>query len=65
MAGEALLGDPERPMNEAVKVKPELVGNATTMGWLPRRAAHKEWNQPKRSVAVSRLEGWSHLAPLT
>lgn len=71
VAGEGLPGDPERPLNEAVKVKPELcwrpqsVGNATTMGSLPRRAAHREWDQPKRSVAVSRLEGWSPLAPLT
>lgn len=58
--GEALFGDPERPLNKAVKVKPELcwrpqsVGNAPTMGWLPRRAAPREWNQLKRRAAVSR-----------
>lgn len=71
VAGEGLLRDPERPLNEAVKVKPEFcrrpqsVGNATTMGWLPRRAAHRECNQPREVLPSAELEGWSHLAPLT
>ena len=51
-------------MCEAVKLKPGLpwrtqdVRDARVVGYLPRRAANREWNQPKRKkcAAVSKAE---------
>jgi hypothetical protein len=46
-------------MCEAVKVKPGLpwktqdVRDARIIGHLPRKAANRKWNQPKRSKCVS------------
>jgi hypothetical protein len=47
-------GDPERPLHEAVKVKPGFcwrpqdAGGARVRGYLARRATHREWKQPKK-----------------
>ena len=54
----------EGSLCEAVKLKPGLpwrlheVGDARAMGFLPRKAANREWNQPKRKkcVAVNNVE---------
>ena len=49
----------ERPLCEAVKLKPGLpwrtqdVRDARVVGYLPRRAAKREWNQPKRKKCVA------------
>ena len=46
VSGESLYGDPERPLREAVKVKPGLpwrsqdVGDARVMRYLPRKSAN-------------------------
>lgn len=56
MAGESLHRSPKRSSNEAVK--PELqwgpgdAADARAMGYLPRRAAHRMWNHPKREECV-------------
>lgn len=60
----SLSGGPERPLHEVVTVKPGLrwrpqdVGDARVMEYLPRRAADQVQNQPKREmcVAVHRAE---------
>ena len=64
MSGVACHGGPERPLCEAVKMKPGLpwrpqdIGDARVMWYLPRRAANRVWNQPKREthVAVNKAE---------
>lgn len=54
VAGEFLDEGLERPLHEAFKVKPDLPRRpqdarvARSMGYLLRRAASKEKNQPKR-----------------
>ena len=54
MSGVPWNGDPERSLCEAVKMKPGLpwrlqdVGDARAVGHLLRRAANREWKQPKR-----------------
>ena len=54
MSGVSLYGGLEKPLCEAVKMKPGLpwrpqnVGDARAMGYLLRGAANKELNQPKR-----------------
>ena len=59
MSGISLNGGLERPLCEAVKLKPGLpwrpqnVGDARAIGYLSRRAANREWNQPKRKKCVS------------
>ena len=66
MSGVSLNEGLERSLCEAVKVKPGLpwrpqdVGDARVMGYLPRKAANREWNQLKRKmcVAVDKVE-WS------
>lgn len=69
--GEVLLGHPERPLNKAVKVKPELcwrpqsVGNVPTMGWLPREQHIGSGTSPGEVLSSAELEGWSHLGSLT
>ena len=62
MSGISLNGGLERPLCEAVKLKPGLpwrtqdVRDAKIMGYLPRRAANREWNQPKRKKCVAVTE---------
>ena len=54
----SLNGGLERPLHEAVKLKPGLpwkpqdVGDARTVGYLPEKTANREWNQPKRRKHV-------------
>lgn len=68
-----LHGGPEAPSCEAVKVKPGLcwrpqaVGSARVIGYLPRRAEDMAWDQPKREVLQSmKLKGLGNLkSPLT
>lgn len=69
-----LQGGLERSLHGTVKVKsrlswrPQDVGEARTVRYLPRRAANREWNQPQRGVLQStRLRGlrdpkgsWKH-----
>ena len=51
--GPEKTGNPERPSNEAMKVKPGLhwrledVADARAMGYLSRRDTHRKWNQEK------------------
>ena len=54
-------------MKQAMEVKhrlckrPQDVGDARVVGYLLRKAANREWNQPKREkcVAVNKAEmGW-------
>jgi len=58
-SGKSLHGGPEKPLHGAVKVKPGLcwrpqdVRDARAVGYLPRRAAHRKWNQPKRKMYCS------------
>ena len=64
VAGMSLCGGLERPVCESVKVKPGLpwrpqdVGKARAAEYLPRRAANREWNQPRRKkcVVVNKVE---------
>lgn len=64
VAGVSLQRGPERPLSEAVKVKPGFhwrpqdVGDARAMRYLPRRAADRVWNLLKREkyVAVKKAE---------
>lgn len=59
-----LTGGLERPFCEDVKVKLGLpwrlqdAGDARVMGYLPRKTANREWNQPKREkrVTVKKVE---------
>lgn len=59
MAGQSLHEGPERPLCEAVKVKPGLcwklqdVRGDGDMEYLPRRDANREWNHPKRKKYVA------------
>ena len=59
-----LRGGPEKPLNEAMKVKPELpwrlqdVGDARGMAYPPRRAAYIQWNQRMKCVAGDKAK-WS------
>lgn len=59
MSGVSLHGGLERPLCEAVKVKPGLpwgpqdVGDARLVGYLPRKAADWVWSQPRREKCVS------------
>jgi hypothetical protein len=54
----------ERPLCEAIKVKPEFprkpqeVGNTRNVGYLPRKTAYRKWKEPKREmyVPVSKAE---------
>lgn len=54
VTGKSLHGGQERPLHEAMKVKPGLywrpqdVGDDRAVVYLPRTAAHREWNQFKR-----------------
>ena len=58
MSGVSLHGGIERPLCEAVRVKPGLpwgpedVGDVRFVGYLPKRAANREWSQPKRKKCV-------------
>ena len=64
IAGRALQKKAERPLCEAVKVKPGLpwrpqeVRDARALEYLLRRAANREWNLPKRKnyVEVNKTE---------
>lgn len=64
VSGVSLHGDLERSLCEAMKVKPGLpwrpqnVGDTRAVGYLQRRAANREWNQPmrKRHIAVNKDE---------
>lgn len=59
LVDQFLPGDPERPLLEAVTVKPELhwrhqvVENAKKLGYLPKITTDKLWNQPKREKCVA------------
>lgn len=70
----SLHGGLERPLHEAVKLKPGLpqksqdVGDARAMGYRPRRAANRVWNQAKRAASLqsTELKGIGDLkSPLT
>lgn len=53
---ESRHGGPERSLYEAMKVKPGLCRrpqDARSVGHLPRRAAHRKWNQPERELSCS------------
>lgn len=72
VSGKSLHGHLERPLWEALKVKPGLcwrpqdVGDARAMGYLPSRAADWGWNPPKREncVAVNKAGAdWSSEEP--
>ena len=58
-ARDSLRGGPGRPLSEAVQVKSGLpwkhqdVSDARAMGYLPRKTANREWNQPKRKKCCS------------
>lgn len=58
LAGESLHEGPETPLCEVVKIKPGLqwrcrdVRGVRALGYLLRRAAHREWNQPKSEKYV-------------
>ena len=58
MSGLSLHGSLERLLCEAVKMKPGLpwrpqdAGDVRAMGYLPRKAANREDNQPKRKKCV-------------
>ena len=67
MIGVPLHGGPERPLPEAVRVKPGLgwrVEDARAMGSLSRKAAGQAWNQLQREKGEgccsqqSQKEGW-------
>lgn len=62
-----LLGVPEKPLCEAVEMKPDHVGDVRSMRYLPRRTEYRECTQPKREqcVAVSKTEEQSKPSPLT
>lgn len=55
----SLHGGPERPLYEAVKVKPGLpknpqdTGDARVVGYLSKKVAKREWTQPKRKKCVA------------
>jgi hypothetical protein len=63
VAGKSLHGGLERPSCEARKVKFGLhcgsqdVRGARSVGYLPRRAAYEEWNQPERELCC-RQQSW-------
>lgn len=52
-------GGLEKPLCQAVKVKPGLpwrpqnVGDARAVGYLPRRTANRKWNQSKREKCAA------------
>lgn len=57
MSGESLNGGPKKLLCEAVKVKSldrvrnsQDVRGTTTMGYLPGKDTHSEWNQPKENA---------------
>ena len=60
----SLHGGLEWPLCEAVKAKPGLswrpqnIEDDRAMGYLPRKVANREWNQPKRKkcAAVNKAE---------
>lgn len=58
MAGVSLHGGPEKPLCEAEKVKPGSpwippdVGDARIVVHLSRRAANRQYNQPKREKCI-------------
>ena len=64
MSGVSLNGGLKKPLHDAVRLKlvlpwrPQDVGNSKAMRYLLRRAANREWNQPKREkcVAVKKAE---------
>ena len=65
MCGKGVLCEsPERPLHEAVKVKPGLlqrpqdVGDERVLGHLPRKAVNRKWNQSmrKKCVAINKDE---------
>ena len=59
VSGVSLHAGLQRPLCETLKVKPgwpqrpQDVGDARVEGCLPRRAADREWNHPKRCVLQS------------
>lgn len=69
LAGESLQGGPERPLCETVKVKtglhwkPQGDGDRDTrvIGYLPRIAADRVWNQPEREVHYKQ-QSWKRRA---
>ena len=59
---DAIVWNCERPFCEALKQKPALpwrsqkVREARTMGQLLRKAANREWNQPRKTALTSAME---------
>lgn len=58
MLGVSLHRDSEKPLCDAVKVKPGLpwrpldAGDDKVMGYLIMKAANREWNKPKRNKFI-------------
>lgn len=50
--------DPERPLHKAVGMEPDftgdpkMLGDARLVGYLPMRAANREWDQLKRGTCA-------------
>ena len=67
MSGVSMNGGLEKPLCEAVKLKPVLprrtqdVGDARIMGYLPRRAANRMWNQPQEEEVWCGQQSWKEL----
>lgn len=57
----------ERPFFEAVTVKLDQFRDPYTMGYLPRKAAERQWTSPRETnvLQASELERCSQLSPLT
>jgi hypothetical protein len=57
--GVSLHGNQKRPLCEAVKMKPRLlwtsleIRDARAMGYLPRRAANRNWKQLQRKKCAA------------
>lgn len=65
VSGSSLCGCPERPLHEAVRVKPgycwrhQAVVDARTVGRMSRRAASQVWNKPETEKCVANKVGGS------
>lgn len=61
-SGVSQRGVPERPLWEAVKVtmwlpwRPQDVRDARAMEFLPKRAANRDWNQPKKKKCMQSIK---------
>ena len=63
MQKTSLYGGQEKPLFEMVRVKPEVpwrhqfLGESRFVGYLPRKAVDREWNQPKKEKYVAINQG--------